>query len=107
MTVHTEAVPQKIRSWFYNHYDRPHRQLIRFTRRWSAQNAFYQENKKEIMELTQQISGGVPGSQAFLGGLQDATTILWKRLLSTEQDTYADLAQQWSEDKPPKWIQAK
>ena len=98
---------QKIRTWFYNHYDRPHRQLIRFTWRWSAQNAFYHENKKEVMDLAEQMSGGAPGSQAFLGALQDATTQLWKRLSTEEQDDYADIAKTWSDDRPPKAIQAK
>ena len=98
---------QKIRIWFYNHYDKPHRQLLRFTQSWSARNAFYHEKKAEIMELTQQLSGGVPGSQAFLGALQDATTRLWKRLPSDEQERYRDIAKEWSEDRPPKDVQAK
>jgi hypothetical protein len=59
------------------------------------------------MELTQQMSGGTPGSQAFLGALQDATTSLWKKLPSEEQERYADIAKEWSEDSPPKDIQAK
>ncbi|KAN0138102.1 hypothetical protein V8E53_003991 [Lactarius tabidus] len=98
---------QKVRTWFYNHYDCPHRQLIRFTRRWSAQNTFYHENKDEIGELTEQISGSVPGSCAYLAALQDATTQLWKKLASDEQVTYANLANQWSDERPPKHIQAK
>ena len=102
-----EDEPQKIQTWFYNHYERLHRQMIRFTRRWSGQNAFYHENKAQITELTQQISGGVPGSQAFLGALQDATTQLWKKLSSEEQDKYRVLAKEWSDERPPKHIQAK
>jgi len=98
---------QKIRSWFYNNYEHPHRQMIRFTRRWSGRNAFYHGNKAKITELTQQISGGVPGSQAFLGALQDATTQLWKTLSSEEQEKYRELAKVWSNDRPPKHIQAK
>ncbi|KAF8262889.1 hypothetical protein EI94DRAFT_1808105 [Lactarius quietus] len=88
----------KIRTWFYNHYDRPHRQLVKFTQRWSARNAFFHKKKPDIMELTQQISGGVPGSQAFLGALQDATTQLWKELPAEEQECYAELAKEWSDD---------
>jgi hypothetical protein len=60
--------------WFYNHYDCPHHQLIQFTQRWLAWNAFYHENKADITELTKEICGGVPGSQEFLGALQDVTT---------------------------------
>ena len=59
------------------------------------------------MELTQKMSGGVPGSQAFLGALQDATTHLWKTLSDEEQDRYATIAKEWSNDRPPKDIQAK
>jgi hypothetical protein len=68
---------------------------------------FYQENKDEIGKLTRQISGGVPGSQAYLGALQDATTQLWKKLSSEEQQFYANLAKEWSDEKPPRHIQAK
>ena len=68
---------------------------------------FYHENKVDITKLTQQMSGGVPGSQAFLGALQDATTSLWKKLSSEEQDQYAIIAKEWSNDRPPKDIQAK
>ncbi|KAH9035046.1 hypothetical protein EDB84DRAFT_1437970 [Lactarius hengduanensis] len=99
--------PQKIRTWFYNHYSRPHRQLLKFTRRWSARNAFYHENKEEITKLAQRMSGGNPGSQAFLGALQDATTSLWKKLSIEEQEQYAEIAKEWSEDRPPRDIQAK
>ncbi|KAH9012087.1 hypothetical protein EDB85DRAFT_1900550, partial [Lactarius pseudohatsudake] len=78
-----------------------------FTRRWSARNAFYHENKEEVTQLAQKLSGGVPGSEAFLGALQDATTSLWKKLSIEEQEPYADIAKEWSEDKPPRDIQAK
>jgi len=53
------------------------------------------------------LSGGAPGSQAFLGALQDATTSLWKKLSSEEQEPYAEIAKEWSEDRPPRDIQAK
>jgi hypothetical protein len=59
------------------------------------------------MDLTQKMSGGAPGSQAFLGALQDATTRLWKELPSEEQERYADIGKEWSDDRPPKDIQAK
>ena len=103
----TDNNPQKARTWFYNHYAHPHRQLIRFIRRWSARNVFYQENKDEIGILTGQISGGVLGSQAYLGALQDATTQLWKKLSPERQEFYADLTKEWSDEKLPRHIQAK
>ncbi|KAI9432718.1 hypothetical protein H4582DRAFT_2083108 [Lactarius indigo] len=106
-TFNKKMAKMKIRTWFYNHYSRPHRQLIKFTRKWSARNAFYHENKEEIMELAQSMSGGIPGSQAFLGALQDATTSLWKKLSIEEQEPYAEIAKEWSEDRPPRDIQAK
>jgi hypothetical protein len=54
-----------------------------------------------------QISGDTPGSQAYLGALQDATTHLWKELACDEQEKYAQLAKEWSDDKPPKHIQTE
>ena len=60
-----------------------------------------------ITELTQKRSGGSPGSQAFLGALQDVTTDLWIKLSDEEQDAYAATAKKWSEDRPPKEVQAK
>ncbi|KAH9035919.1 hypothetical protein EDB85DRAFT_1889093 [Lactarius pseudohatsudake] len=106
-TFDKKEAKKKIRTWFYNHYSRPHRQLLKFTRRWSARNAFYHENKEEITKLAQRMSGGNPGSQAFLGALQDATTSLWKKLSIEEQEQYAEIAKEWSEDRPPRDIQAK
>ncbi|KAH9043472.1 hypothetical protein EDB83DRAFT_2227854, partial [Lactarius deliciosus] len=97
----------KIRTWFYNHYSRPHRQLIKFTWKWSARNAFYHENKEDITQLAQKLSGALPGSEAFLGALQDATTSLWKKLSIEEQEPYAEIAKEWSEDRPQRDIQAK
>jgi hypothetical protein len=47
-----------------------------------------------VTELTQQISGGVPGSQAFLGALQDAASQLWKMLSTEEQAKYRELAKE-------------
>ncbi|KAH8988704.1 hypothetical protein EDB83DRAFT_2535347 [Lactarius deliciosus] len=102
-----KVAKKKIRTWFYNHYSRPYRQLIKFTRKWSARNAFYHENKEEITQLAKKLSGGLPGSQAFLGALQDATTSLWKKLPIEEQEQYAEIAKEWSEDRPPRDIQAK
>ncbi|KAH9008808.1 hypothetical protein EDB84DRAFT_1446695 [Lactarius hengduanensis] len=106
-TFDKKEAKRKIRTWFYNHYSRPHRQLIKFTRRWSARNAFYHDKKEEITKLAQRMSGGNPGSQAFLGALQDATTSLWKKLSIEEQEPYAEMAKEWSEDRPPRDIQAK
>ena len=47
------------------------------------------------MELTQKRSRGLPGSQAFLGALQDVTTDLWIKLSDEEQDAYAAMAKKW------------
>ena len=104
---YTDNHLQKARTWFYNHYGQPHREFFKFIWRWSARNVFYQENKEEIGKLTGKISGGVPGSQAYLGALQNATTQLWKKLSTEEQEFYVNLAKEWSDKKPPKHIQAK
>ncbi|KAH9007560.1 hypothetical protein EDB84DRAFT_1447435 [Lactarius hengduanensis] len=98
---------QKIRKWFYNHYSAPHHQIIKLTRKWSARNAFYQAKREDIMRLAKDISSGDPGSQDFFGALQDATTELWKELPIEEQERYADMPKEWSENAPPKGIQAK
>ncbi|KAH8984884.1 hypothetical protein EDB86DRAFT_2833346 [Lactarius hatsudake] len=106
-TFDKKEAKRKIRTWFYNHYSHPHRQLIKFTWKWSARNAFYHENKEEVMELAKKMSGGIPGSQAFLGALQDAMTSLWRELSSEGQEPYVEIAKEWSEDKPPRDVQAK
>ncbi|KAH8993208.1 hypothetical protein EDB86DRAFT_2830155 [Lactarius hatsudake] len=59
------------------------------------------------MRLAKEVSGGAPGSQEFLGALQDATTQLWKDLPIEEQERYAHIAKEWSENALPKGIQAK
>ena len=68
---------------------------------------FYQQNKEEIGELMGHISIGVPGSWVYLGSLQNVTTELWNRLSTEKQDSYANLAKEWSDRQPPKHIQAK
>lgn len=99
--------PQKIRKWFYNHYNRPERQYVKFIRRWSARNAFYHMCRDEVMMEAEEMSDAPPGSQAFLGSLQDATTKLWKNLPDEEQQLYVRLAKKWSEEPPPPHIQAR
>jgi hypothetical protein len=59
------------------------------------------------MMEAEEMSGAPPGSQAFLGSLQDATTKLWKRLSEADQQTYAYLAKKWSDEAPPPKIQSR
>jgi hypothetical protein len=44
--------------------------------------------RDEVMLEAEDMSGAPPGSQAFLGSLQDATTKLWKRLSEADQQIY-------------------
>ena len=53
------------------------------------------------------MSGAPPGSQAFLGSLQDATTKLWKRLSTSEQQIFVNLSNKWSDEFPPPNVQAR
>ncbi|KAH9036288.1 hypothetical protein EDB84DRAFT_1437709 [Lactarius hengduanensis] len=98
---------EKIRKWYYNHYSPPHRQVIKFVRRWSARNVFYHEDKADIMKLAEDMSGAAPGTETFFGSIQDATTELWKKLPVEEQERFAQTAEEWSDNGPPKGIQAK
>jgi hypothetical protein len=63
--------------------------------------------RDEVMLEAEEMSGSPPGSQAFLGCLQDATTKLWRMLSEDEQDLYVSLARKWSETAPPPNIQAR
>ena len=98
---------QKIQKWFYNHYSRPERQYVKFIRRWSARNTYYHMCRDEVMMEAEEMSGAPPGSQAFLGSLQDATTKLWKRLSAGERQIYVNLSKKWSDEFPPPNIQAR
>ncbi|KAI9434764.1 hypothetical protein H4582DRAFT_2059889 [Lactarius indigo] len=98
---------QKIHKWFYNHYVRPKHQYIKFTRKWSARNAFYHLNRDEVLRLAKETSGTEPGSPAFIGALQDATTALWNELSIEDQEEYQESAREWSEKTPPKNIQSR
>jgi hypothetical protein len=64
-------------------------------------------SRDEIKATAERISGAVPGSQAFLGSLQDATTIHWRKLTEVQQDAYEDMARKWSKTAPPPHIQAR
>jgi hypothetical protein len=97
---------QKIQKWFYNHYMRPRRHYTKFTRKWSARNAFYHLNRDEVLKLAN-VSGIEPGDPDFLGALQNATTTLWNKLSPGDQDDYAQAAKEWSEDTPPRHIQSR
>jgi hypothetical protein len=59
---------QKIQKWFYNHYTSPKRHYTKFTRKWSARNAFYQMNHEEVLDCAKEDSGtrksGLLGSTA-------------------------------------------
>ena len=61
----------------------------------------------EVMMEAEEMSGAPPGSQAFLGSLQDATTKLWKRLTPGVQQIYVNLSRKWSDEFPPPNIQAR
>ncbi|KAI9432538.1 hypothetical protein H4582DRAFT_2132197 [Lactarius indigo] len=98
---------QKIHKWFYNHYVRPKCQYIKFTHKWSARNAFYHLNRDEVLRLAKETSGTEPGSPAFIGALQDATTALWNELSIEDQEEYQESAREWSEKTPPKNIQSR
>ncbi|KAI9437857.1 hypothetical protein BJY52DRAFT_1230006 [Lactarius psammicola] len=54
----------------------------------------------------EQMSGARPGSQAFLGSLQDTTTKIWSTLSAEDQQRYSNLAARWLDDAPPPHIQA-
>ena len=80
---------------------------MKFIRRWSARNTYYHMCRDEVMMEVEEMSGSPPGSQAFLGCLQDATTKLWKRLTPGVQQVYVSLSRKWSDEFPPPNIQAR
>src|ERR1700744_5863723 len=98
---------QKIQKWFYNHYAHPRRQYHKFTRKWSARNAFYHLHCDEVLELARTESEIEPGHPAFLGALQDATTALWERLSAEDREEYEAAAKEWSSAAPPKYVQSR
>ncbi|KAN0141562.1 hypothetical protein V8E53_000024 [Lactarius tabidus] len=102
-----EQASGKVRKWFYNHYDQPERQYVKFIRGWSARNAFYHMCHDEVMTEAEKLSGSPPGSRAFFGSLQNATMKLWKCLPDEEQQVYVRLANKWSGEPPPANIQAR
>ncbi|KAI9451380.1 hypothetical protein BJY52DRAFT_1226698 [Lactarius psammicola] len=97
---------RRVRKWFYNCYSPPERKYIKFTRKWFTRNTFYHLHQDEVMLEVEQMSGAHPGSQAFLGSLQDATTKIWSTLSAEDQQRYSNLATRWSDDAPPPHIQA-
>ncbi|KAI9437939.1 hypothetical protein BJY52DRAFT_1229914 [Lactarius psammicola] len=98
---------RRVRKWFYNHYSPPEWKYIKFTHKWSTRNTFYHLHQDKVMLEAEQMSGTRPGSQAFLGSLQDATTKIWSTLSVEDQQRYSNLATRWSDDAPPPHIQAR
>jgi hypothetical protein len=101
------CILQKIQKWFHNHNTNPQRLYVKFTRKWSARNAFYHLNRDEVLQLTEEVSGTEAGHPAFLGALQDATTTLWNELSHEDQKDYVQAAKEWSEETPPRYIQSR
>jgi hypothetical protein len=59
------------------------------------------------MMEAEKMSGAPPGSRAFLGCLQDATTKLWNSRSDEEQQLYVRMSEKWSKRSPPPDIQAR
>ncbi|KAH9176173.1 hypothetical protein EDB89DRAFT_2065978 [Lactarius sanguifluus] len=102
-----KVATKRIQKWFYNHYVRPRCEYIKFTRKWSARNAFYHLHRDEVLEYAKEESGREPGHPAFLGALQDATTALWNEVSPEDQEEYVNAAKEWSEKTPPKHVQSR
>ncbi|KAH9167727.1 hypothetical protein EDB89DRAFT_1909818 [Lactarius sanguifluus] len=102
-----KVATKRIQKWFYNHYVRPRCEYIKFTRKWSARNAFYHLHHDEVLEYAKEESGREPGHPAFLGALQDATTALWNEVSPEDQEEYVNAAKEWSEKTPPKHVQSR
>ncbi|KAI9437927.1 hypothetical protein BJY52DRAFT_1229961 [Lactarius psammicola] len=101
------AETKRVRKWFYNRYSPPEWKYIKFTHKWSTRNTFYHLHQDEVMLEVEQMSGAHPGSQAFLGSLQDATTKIWSTLSVENQQRYSNLATRWLDGAPPPHIQAR
>ncbi|KAH9177960.1 hypothetical protein EDB89DRAFT_2064338 [Lactarius sanguifluus] len=102
-----KVATKRIQKWFYNHYVRPRCEYIKFTRKWSARNAFYHLHRDEVLEYAKEESGREPGHPAFLGALQDATTALWNEVSPEDQEEYVNAAKEWLEKTPPKHVQSR
>jgi hypothetical protein len=98
---------QKIQKWFYNRLSNPRREYIKFTRKWSARNAFHQLNRDEVLDLAKEQSGLKPGHPQFLGALQNATTTLWNNQEDDVKEDYIQAAKDWTAESPPRHIQSR
>ncbi|KAH9003921.1 hypothetical protein EDB84DRAFT_1447703 [Lactarius hengduanensis] len=58
---------------------------IKFTRKWSARNAFYDLNQDEVLKHAKETRDRT-GRSCILGALQDATTTLWTELSPEVQE---------------------
>ena len=70
-------------------------EYIKFTRKWSARNAFHQLNRDEVVELMKEQSGLNPGHPRFLGALQNVATTLWNDLDDNVKADYVQAAKEW------------
>ena len=80
---------------------------MKFTRKWSARNVFYQLNREEVSNRAKQDSHLNPGHSQFLGALQRATTALWAAVDLEDKEDYVQAAVEWSEQAPPSHIQSR
>jgi hypothetical protein len=92
---------QKIRKWFYNNYDTPQKQYVKFTRKWSARSAYFQENRAHVLEEATKVSGISAGRPGYLGAIQREITRQWENIPLEEKNAFQDLADEWSSGKAP------
>ena len=92
---------QKIRKWFYNNYETPKKQYVKFTRKWAARSAYFQQNREDVLERATEVSGISAGQPGYLGSIQRELTRQWENISLEERQKYQDLADEWSSGQAP------
>lgn len=103
----SDSAFQKIRKWFYNNSETQQRQYIKFTRKWSARSAFFQENRDDILRQATEVSGISAGRPGYLGALQTEITSQWKKLSLDAREEFQALADEWSSGIAPEAVKRR
>src|SRR5882762_3856448 len=98
---------KKIRKWFYNHYKSVQKECFKFTRKWSARNAYFYENCALVLAQTTESSGLSGRQPRFTGAFQIELSRLWKGISMEDQQHYKALAESWSAQRPPEEVQMR
>lgn len=78
-----------------------------YMRKWSVRQVVAHSYKNEVNKEVERLSGGRPGSKAFMAHFQQGVKNVMEELSEEELAEAADQAEEWNVAAPPPEVQAR